>query len=301
VPSLEAVRSGGTSHYDPLFNQLLALFAHLPNNQWFFFGTAFFTVGIVYFSVTLVFDYATIPIALFLFSFHYLRSFCFVAQYTAMAVTLLGFVLLIRNQRFKALILLCIGILLHQSAFILIPLYLIYFMPSFLVFVASASLPVVMFVLKGPIALVVKKLSTKTRFSGYLGSDFDVAYTDHSLILANLIFFVLFMVIWAVKYKTTSNSKTLRLFCAAQSIALALSVTQGIVPVGYRFVWYYMFFQILSIPFVLKLFTKRNLYILFSILIILFYTVWMIKYPIANGASQILPYHPIFDTSLSFY
>lgn len=301
VPSLEAVRNGGTSHYDPLFNQILAAFAHLPDNQWFFLGTAFFTVSVVYLSITLVFNYATVPLALFLFSFHYLRSFCFVAQYTAMAVALLGFVLLIKNRRFSALLLLIVSILLHQSAFILIPLYLIYFMPSLLVIVASASLPILVFILKGPISLLVQKMSSVTRFSGYLGSDFDVAYTDNSLILANLLFFILFMTLWVIKYRTSSNSRILRLFCAAQSIALALSLTQGIVPVGYRFVWYYMFFQVISIPFILKLFTKRNLYILCSILIILFYTAWMIKFPIANGASQILPYHPIFNTTLSFY
>ncbi|MGZ7240535.1 EpsG family protein, partial [Streptococcus pyogenes] len=74
--------------------------------------------------------------------FNYLRSFCFVAQYVALATFFVGFTALLKKKWIPAAILIVLAVLLHQSAIIVVPFVLMYFMRTRWMMVVSILLPV---------------------------------------------------------------------------------------------------------------------------------------------------------------
>lgn len=298
VPSLEEVREGRTSHYDWLFNKVIWLFSRLQDNQWFFMGMAILTVGLTYYAILKELEYGTVALGIFLCSFHYLRSFSFVAQYFAMSLALVSFVFLIQGKRKTAIVGFVLAALMHQSALALVFVLLCYFLSEKANILLSAILPLLALITSSVVRSIVERLAGQTRFAYYFGSNYDSGYIDKSLILVNLALLCFYLAVWFyTRNGKSKNDPKVPLYCSIQSIALTFSILQPVIPVGYRFVWYYMFFQILSIPYLAKKFAKTDLYVFTCVLILLCYFLWMVKVPIANGASQVLPYVSIFSAS----
>ncbi|PAU68636.1 EpsG family protein [Bifidobacterium criceti] len=301
VPSLEEVRRGNASHYDPFFDLVIAAFAKFSSNQWFFAGMALYTIAMIYIGFCMESKYVLVPVALFFTSFNYLRSFCFVAQYVAMATLFVGFLLLLKKRYVGAVALLILGILLHKSAEVMIIFYVLYFLSNKILLALAALLPLFGMLGQGPVRSVLVKLTGDSRFAVYINGQFDVGYADMSLVYANLAFFVLFLVIVFITRDNITHDKQGTMYVVAQSLALGFAFLQIVIPVGYRFVWYFAFFQLVSVPYMLRKVTKGTLYYAICTGICVLYYIWMVRYPLTNGASQVLPYHPFFDPNVTIW
>ncbi len=299
VPSLETVRAGDASHYDPFFNFIISIFAKLNDNQWFFAATAAYTVFMMYLGFVLESKYVTVPVALYFCSFNYLRSFCFVAQYTAMATLFVGFILLLKKKYIGAVVLLIVGVLLHKSAEIMIVFYLCYFLSTKVLLIISLFFPVIAEIGHSFFRSIIVHFASGSRFDEYIAGQYDVGYEDTTLITVNLLAFAIFLLVILYEQKNVVSDKKAMMFFLAQSLALGFACLQTVIPVGYRFVWYFALFQIVSIPYMLKYVLHGALFYIACGLICAAYYYWMIKYPIASGASQILPYHPYFNPEIT--
>ena len=299
VPSLETVRAGSASHYDPLFNFIIACFARLQDNQWFFAAMALYTVGMIYFGICRRSEYISIPVALYLVSFNYLRSFCFVAQYVALATFSVGFTALLKKKWIPAAILIVLAVLLHQSAIIVVPFLLMYFMRTRWMMVVSILLPVFALLGQGAVRVIFVMFGSGTRFDYYFGSEYDMGYVDNTLILINFAVFAMFLFVYYMTQAYREHDRNLSFYMLAQSFALSFSLLQSVIPLGYRFVWFFMFLQCLSIPLFLKRMFSGAEYYVMNLVIIVLFLAWMIMYPL-QGTSNVLPYHPIFDPMSSY-
>lgn len=301
VPSLETVREGNKSHYDPLFNWIISLFAKLDNNQWFFFGMALVTIVLVYVAFYLNSSYILLPLAYFLMSFHYLRSFCFVAQYVAMAVSCVAFILLLKKRWKLSFVLIALASMLHLSALALVPFFLCYFLRNRWLLILSLVIPIVSLFFQGVVRAIIVTLSAGSRFAYYISGYFDTRYVDKSLVAVNVVFLMVYLVVYYLNQTELLKSKRATMFLLAQSICFSFTVLQTVIPVGYRFVWYYMIFQCFSIPYFVGKATKGSLYYIVNIVLLAAFFLWMLYGPIANGSSQILPYHPVFSPETTIY
>ncbi|RYQ54708.1 EpsG family protein [Bifidobacterium pseudolongum] len=299
VPSLDVVRGGDVSHYDPFFNMIIGIFARFSSDQWFFACTAAYTVIMIYVGFSMDSKYIIVPVALFFTSFNYLRSFCFVAQYVAMATVFVGFLLLLKKRYSAAVILLVLGILIHKSAEVMIVLYLLYFLGNKIILILSFMFPLIAEMAQSLFRSLLISVSANSRFETYIDGQYDIGYEDMSLIYANLTIFLLFLFVVFCQREIFSYNKKGTMYLMIQSLALGFSLLQTVIPVGYRFVWYFALFQLISIPYMLRLILKGSLYYIVCAIICILYFFWMVKYPIANGASQVLPYHPVFNPNIS--
>ncbi len=299
VPSLEETRVGYTPHYDPLFNLILKVFATFDSNQWFFAAMAAYTVGMIYYALYKQSEYVMIPIALYIASFTYLRAFCFVAQYVSIATFFVGSVFLLRRKYFKAFAFLVLCCLLHLSGLVVVPLFLLFFLSNKAIVIVSLILPVFALVGQSAVRVFAERFSATTRFDYYISSHYDSSYSDARLTLINLAMFLLFLLIWFMAKQAIASDKRAHWYLLVQSFALAFSLMQSVFPVGYRFVWYFMIVQCVSIPYMLKYVMHGSLYYFCITLIVLCFAAWMVLYQI-NGSSEVLPYHPVFDPASSY-
>lgn len=299
VPSLDATRAGYESHYDPLFNFIITVFAQFDSNQWFFASMAVYTVGMTYYALCKQSKYVMVPIALYIASFTYLRAFCFVAQYVSIATFFVGSVFLLQRKYVKALVFLILGCMLHLSGLVVVPLFLLFLISNRTMLIVSILLPVFSLVGQSTIRILAERFSVNTRFDYYISSHYDSAYSDPRLTLINLAIFLLFILIWCMAKQTIASDKRAHWYLLAQSFALAFSFVQPVFPVGYRFVWYFMIVQCVSIPYLLKYIMQGSIYYCCIALIILCFTVWMVLFQIP-GPSEVIPYHPVFAPTSSY-
>ncbi|EFA23932.1 EpsG family protein [Bifidobacterium gallicum] len=299
VPSLNDNRRGDKSHYDPLFNWIIALFAKFDDNQWFFFGMSVITIVLMYVAFYLNSKFIVLPLAYFLFSFHYLRAFCFVAQYVTMAVACVAFVLLLRKRWWWAFGLVILAGFLHISAFLLLPFFLCYFLRNRVLAIVSLVLPALALLFQGVARAIVAYLVQGSRFAYYISGEFDTRYTDKSLVAVNLVFYIAFIVVYFLRQQDLLSSKRATMFLFAQSVCFSFTLLQSMIPVGYRLVWYFMVFQCFSIPYFIGKATRGSLYYMVNGVVLVAFCIWMIYGPIANGSSAVLPYHPVFAPEVS--
>lgn len=302
VPSLNEVRNGGVSHYDYLFNQYLKIFSLFESNQWFFAVTSILTVSLFYYAFLRSDNHLFAPVAIFIASYHYLRSFCFVAQYLAMSVFMVAFVLLIKGRRLVPILLIVLACLLHNSLLVVLPFFIFILLSNSILNISiSIIVPAVSVLLSGLVRDLLLKYISHTRFSDYFSGQYDIGYSDKSLTYINLLILILYIIITVIISTKNIISNTCTIFLLAQSFAFSFSVLQSSIPVGYRLVWPFMLVQCISIPYMLsQVFEKQFTRMIITFVVIFFY-VWMIKVPIASGASQVLPYHFFFAPEFSIY
>ncbi len=264
-----------------------------------FAAMALYTVAMIYYGICRRTQYIAIPIALYLVSFNYLRSFCFVAQYVAIATFFVGFAALLKKKWIPAAILIVLAVLLHQSAIIVIPFVLMYFLKTKWMMAVSILLPIFALLGPGVVRVIFVMFGSSTRFDYYFGSEYDMGYADNTLILINLAIFAMFLFVYYMTQAYREHDRNLSFYLLAQSLTLSFSLLQSVIPLGYRFVWFFMFLQCLSIPLFLKRMFSGAEYYIMNLIIILLFLVWMIMYPL-QGSSNVLPYHPIFDPLSSY-
>ncbi|MEE0653515.1 MAG: EpsG family protein [Bifidobacterium criceti] len=300
VPSLEETRVGYTPHYDALFNFIIWIFAQFESNQWFFFAMAAYTVTMMYYAICKQSRFIALPVALYIVTFNYLRSFCFVAQYVSIVTFLVGTVFLLQGRYVKTFVLVALSCLLHLSGIVVIPLCLLLFLPNRAMAVVSVLLPFCAYIGQPAVRALAERFSMNTRFDYYITSRYDTAYADTRLTLINLAVFVTFVAIYLLGTNGVRQDKKANWYLLAQSFTLAFCFLQATLPVGYRFVWYFMIIQCVSIPYMLRFVLHGTAYYLAVGLVIVCFAVWMVVYQM-HGSSEILPYTFVFDTSTVYW
>lgn len=300
VPSLEETRVGYTPHYDALFNFIIWIFAQFESNQWFFFAMAVYTVAMMYYAICEQSRFIALPVTLYIVTFSYLRSFCFVAQYVSIVTFFVGTVFLLRGRYIKAFVLVALSCFLHLSGIVVIPFCLLLFLPNRVMAVVSVILPFCAYVGQSAVRVFAERFSMNTRFGYYINGRYDTAYVDTRLTLINLAVFVIFVAIYLLGTNGVRQDKKAHWYLLAQSFALAFCFQQAVLPVGYRFVWYFMIVQCVSIPYLLRFVLHGTAYYLAMTVVIVCFAAWMVVYQM-YGASEVLPYTFVFDTSTVYW
>lgn len=299
VPSFDSVRGGGVSHYEPLFNLFLKIVATLTDDsRWFFLIEAFVFIAVIFLAIGILYDYFTFPIALFIFGYHYLRAFCFMAQYLAMALSLLAIALYVKKKYVLSAIFLVAAALTHSSSVVLliIPLLqmIIRMRSSHRGLYLIALSPILTIILNGYIVNLLTRLYLNTRYSYYENSWFNNDYVDKTLIIVNAIFWI-YGIILLILNRNVDRNIMLEVFIITQAMAFSFSLLQGAMPLVYRIIWYFMFPQVILLPQIVNL--KKEIYPLVPFIkigIVISFTVWMILSPMKNNTDMVIPYESIW-------
>ncbi len=283
---------GGTStHSDIAFEWLMKLFTGMhADYQWFIAVTSMLMVGLVFLAIGLSEESYFLCTLFYFVTYHYIRAFCFVSQYVAVGFALVGIVLISRNKRWLGLLLVLIAVPFHStSAVLVIPAVVSVFVSRKALFWCSMGLPLVTLLLRPLIDWVIRAVASKTRFAYYLGSRYDVHDVNRIFIIINIVVLIaMAALIIACRNKIEDAHCVLLLM---QSVAVALCFAQGLFPLTYRFIWYFMAPQIISIPMFIKLIEREKWRYVAIVCVVICETLWLIHWPLlTDGADGSLIY-----------
>lgn len=299
VPSFNAVSAGQDTRYEPLFQGLLKLISNFTSDyRVFFFAETVLFVSIVWIAIQIAADHFFLPVLLFTGGYDYIRSFCYVRQYLAMALCLLGVAFLIRKKPIWSFIIIGAAGFMHSSAFILllIPVWGI-FSKKIKGSVALASFVLIGAASSIPLSLVFPNLYQSTSFSVYQGTAFDDSKFGGALFVLNI--FVLLLFIFCNLVSSEKLKRNDVIYLGIEVYALIFCLVQGSVPLVYRIIWFIDFFQILSVPHFLAKTPNATLadhIVRLSVtgFTITVYLLLCFAYWLPSNTDGVLPYQSIF-------
>lgn len=289
---------------DPLYALFIKFCAFVsPNPTVFYLMDSILFVGIVYLAIAQckIDGKRFVFVALFCASYHYLRSFNLQAQYLAMAFCLLAYVMLqIRGKWVLGLVASVLALGVHSSSIVaIVPIWAIHLISSKIksnriAFLISLGIPILAVLCRGILPSIVELLLSNSRFASYIGSKYDVSGFSKYLFALNLAIYVLYAAPFAFarligKKEICSDGLIL------QSFALAATLVFGVIPLMDRITYYFMFFQIVTFPYLISnLFSKQmQIYSMTAVIISLF--VLQFVYLIPKDSDHIDPYVSIYS------
>ena len=292
----QMLKGAKTSHSDIAFQTIMKIFVFFKADyQWFVAFTAILMVGLFAFSIILSKQNILFCLVLYFLTNHYIRSFCFVSQYIAVGLALLGYILIINNKKIESIICFIFAVLFHSTAFVfIVPVLIILLNKTKLLLIFSCALPLLTIVIRPFINEPLRWVISKTRFQYYIGSEFDFVDINRVFILINLA--IWFWMFFLIKINKMKIQKTQIIYFFLQSISLCFCVMQGLVPLTYRIIWYFMSIQVISIPSFCELIDNIKIKKITILLIIMLELIWFVGWPVlSENLDGSLPYRSIFS------
>lgn len=293
---------------DPIYAIFIQLCSKISTNPTIFYllDSALF-VGIIYYAISKINNKRTVFVALFCASYHYLRSFNLQAQYLAMAISLLTFVmLLIKEQKVLGVLSSVLALGVHSSSIVVIlPIWMLFILLKVtnvnkIYLIISCIIPIIAILYRGILPTVTEVLLQNTRFAVYIGSKYDVGGFSKYLFVLNLSIYILYLA--AFQYSIKRNCSSIcKCGLVLQSCALSATLVYGVIPLMDRITYYFMFFQILSLPHMLSLFDNKKVYIGLILMAVSGLFVLEFAYLIPKDSDHIDPYVSIFSDEKAKY
>lgn len=215
-----------------------------------------------------------------------------VRQSIACIIMIAAYPSLYKKQLLKFLLFVLIGCIFHYSVLIFIPVYMFinwrWIKKRFLsiAIILTVSLPVLT---KGLLLLI-----SKTKYNYFLVSDFNNGNANKLNIIFGLVWFVIaFIILYKdrMKHRQSWTLLALQFFSFWTSLlSLFISVSEMIS----RLTNFFIFYQILIIPYLVSMQKKKSRKILIICLYLITYGLYMYYYIIMKGYHAVLPFEWCF-------
>lgn len=295
APQFLRIRSGYNEYYEVGFyilNKVIGYFT--ANYQWLFIVTSFLFIYFMYKGIYQQSKCYFISIALFILSYTYFISMNNVRQSLATAIILFSIKYLKKQQKLKYTIMVLIATSIHQISAV----YLIFLFIDKIKISSSMSCVIAvttLFIGKWIAPSIIKQLWKIPRLQYYLNTGL---YSDKSIsslfLLVNLIILLMYFVIEIFYEKKDGDKFDLVFANYIQLLIIACCALDGMIPATYRIVRVFTFLQIITIPNVIELITKKEKKLIFYIItVVIFIMLFLQSY--FSGIEEVFPYQSIFD------
>lgn len=214
-------------------------------------------------------------------------------QYMAIAIFLYAIKYIKKRKIWKYLFLIIIASTLHTSAIVFIPVYFLYNIKI------TPKNGIVIFTIAIALSTVIKNILMtillKTKYFGYLGSEFDTGEKGIISMLIEIIILIFAWMFYSTKGTSEEKQKNYNFYCNLKLISVILACLDGILPLVYRIKWCFGLSTIILIPLILERVKNKKykffyqLAIVSCFLIYIFYTVGI------QNSNNVLPYNTIFS------
>ena len=293
IPNFKQIIKGNYDVYSEwgfiYINKFLALFTSNPQAIIFFTGFIF-----IFFVNHIVLRYSEnilMSFVILLISTVFFISLNNVRQSIAAMIFVFAFPYAMKRNFIKYSICMAIALLFHMTA---IPIFFMYFLINskfmrkhflFIAFLIICFLPL--------LAKVLVLILENTKYNYYFISDFNNGSTTSINIIYGLFYFIVFYVVLRDEIKTNKISYTFVLFQFFYFLISFSSIFISVSEMISRMCYYFLFYQIISIPYVIsKGKTKRDR-ILITLLFVITYCAYTYYFIILRGYHDVLPYHMI--------
>lgn len=255
-----------------------------------------FIVGFISLSIYISQD-LVIAGLLLLFTYNYFIAYSLIAQYTAVGFVCLFLRELLKDKYVLSSLYLFMAGSMHSSAYVFIVVFVLYFMLKRYKTIKINIVPLSIFVL-AVIPIIGQSLLIaiieRTRFAGYTYDQTYMSLTSFSFVVINICVAIYMTSVFLLK-PTLKSNLALDVFYVVQLIATVLTFMQGQITLIFRLIYYFSFFQIISLPLFTNLFFQKKISRYINVVILLFYLIWFIKYPYMGDYYSTFPYKSIFE------
>lgn len=297
LPDFNNLVVGGYAHSDvgfQLINRVIILF---HGSYQFVVATSAIIFLYGTFSLASIFaDNLLMMTIILIMSFNYFASFSLIAQFSAIGFLCLSLKYAFIHMPVPSLIFVAIAGSMHSSALIFLPVLLALWL------IEKSNRPFAMIGLMSAAVIIVAMFSQflvthflgGTRFGVYLSNPDNQSSLESlsstSMIIMNwaILFFMFILLVYSPNMK---NDPITCFFLLLQIFAAVFSLLQGQIILMVRVLYYFNFFQYISIPF----FTyKLQFKLPIRAAIVLAFTSWCLIYPVSGNYYEISPYQSIF-------
>lgn len=256
----------------------------------FFFLSSLVVCGFVF--VAIYQQSVNPPISIFLFfgTTMYFVSFNGIRQMMASAVLIYCLKYVEQRNLKKFAIGIVLATLFHSSAILFAPVYLLE-----KIRINPKRIIIFLILMTGAFPVlddVIAFISNLLGYSGYFDSRFNTGQFEIWFFLIN----VCVLALNTVLFKPKENDKRYQCYYWVQFIAFVSTALSSMMPLANRITWYFMFVQIISIPWVLKKERDHKVKVVLTLLVcVSYFCVAYIGIGI-QGSHSAVPYQSIFNS-----
>ena len=250
----------------------------------------------------------------------FFQSMNILRQYIAMGIIFFTSRFLISKKYHWFILGIIVAFFIHNSSIVGIILLLLlnkeWFSPRNIIVLA-----LIILILGTPMMNLFEQLISNTRFGVYINSSYDRGEMRKLTILSNTIIYASIYVLYMIKKQNNNNQKEDIFFVNVQGITLIFILLSSKFYLLFRISYYFMIFQILSIPYFIKTVDSKELVLvvekllkkvwkkdikismklekkctmLLSAFFIVYFSIILSYTNIFNNDEEVLPYKTIFQ------
>lgn len=281
-----------TNNVEIGFNYLTIIINKVFNDyNWFIIITSFIFIFLVFKAIYQQSDNPTFSIFLFVATQYYFASFNGIRQMISIAIFIYS-IKYIKNRNLKKYLLWIISAsFIHYSSIIFLPLYFLYgvkIKPKIQIIILSTTV-----FFKTSIRYLFLHIISSSKYMKYIGSQYDDTNVGVITIFVELAVLILAWLFYSKNDR--DDQKQYDFFCNLKMISVMFSLLDGVIPLISRLKWGFGFTTIFLIPLIIKRIDNKKIRFLISLLVIIFYSVYIIYKIAIMNSNMVLPYYWIWS------
>ena len=292
-PNFMKVLSGEKSDYESGFNYLIRfiqLFSSDP--QSLTLTTSFIFVTLLFIISTKYSKNYLMSLVVALLSTIYFMSLNNIRQSIACIIMVAAYPKIVQNKPIQFIIMMLIAMLFHTTCLIMLPVYIFINVKFFRKYFILTML--FMIIITPILANIFISMMDKTKYAYFIHSEFNTGRTNYG----NIIFgFILFMLSFLLLYRERNTNKESYTLLVIQFFAFFVSLLSHYIPASEmvsRTTYYFMFYQLLLIPYLIRREPSSIGKSIITGTYIVSYGLYMVYYIVIMGYHQALPYSLCF-------
>lgn len=234
-------------------------------------------------------------IILFFICGYFFGSMNLVRQYVAMAILLLAYNYLNSEETGKWFLVCIIAFFIHSSSIILCILTLVLKNIKRITWQYVVFFVALYFILQQPLKMLIEYIMSLSRYSVYINSVYNVSEVSITDIIQNIIIYFIMYHSYDVKKKNNELNKEDDLLINLQFMTIIFILLGNTMILFDRVKVYFQIFQLISIPHFLEGFKIKLNKRVFSIVILILFTISIIRSNVINNNNEVVPYRNIWN------
>lgn len=216
-------------------------------------------------------------------------------QFISLAIFLYSIRFIKERNFLKYLVCILLGGVIHNSVFILLPVYFLYGLkikPRFQILFL-----IVGYLISGVISSVISSLMLNSKYLYYIESNYGMNNNGYIMMAIELSIFMLGILYMKKTNDNDVEDKTYDFLLYMKGLSFLFALTNSIFPLMYRIKWCFGFSTIIFIPMIIERIKEKNPKLSFMIktAIYFLFTVYILYTVGVQNANDVLPYNSIFD------
>lgn len=321
VPDYNSIVNGGNvDNLEIGFKLLINLCILITKDyQILFIVTSIITITLFMYTIQKQSKNKALSITIFLLGGFFFQSLNILRQYMAIAIVFFSYRYLLKNKYPIFIVSVVLAFFIHNASIVCLIMLLLKDR-EILNFKTILIVALIIFIFGTPLINLFKSIAQNTRFNVYIDSLYDRGDMRKLTILSNLIIYIFMYLQYIVKRKNNTVIKEDIFYINMQGATLIFIMLSSKFYLFFRIAYYFMIYQIFSIPYFIKTIDTEKLYqyyfkdimkdtmklnnsvikkipIILNIFIILYFSIILSYTNILNNDEEVLPYKTVINTN----